>query len=114
VKSGTSSFSSNLFQSNNGGYILYTSTAGITPVTLGAGTYYLELYNAVASSGVSVFWDENNGPSTAYENDTTGPIGSETFAIYGTSAATPEPGTMIMFGTGVLGLLGAARRRFSR
>jgi hypothetical protein len=30
------------------------------------------------------------------------------------SSATPEPGTMLMFGTGVLGLLGAARRRFSR
>jgi hypothetical protein len=26
---------------------------------------------------------------------------------------TPEPGTMLMFGTGVLGLMGAVRRRFS-
>jgi hypothetical protein len=35
------------------------------------------------------------------------------FNISGGTSATPEPGTMLMFGTGVLGLLGAARRRFS-
>jgi hypothetical protein len=113
VASGTGSFSNTSLGAAKYGYNLYASTVGVTGVTLGAGNYYLELYNAVLPSGDSIYWDENDGLSTAYQNGSALP-GSEAFTIYSTSAATPEPGTMLMFGTGVLGLLGAARRRFSR
>ena len=38
---------------------------------------------------------------------------SDAFTINGTTSATPEPGTMLMFGTGALGLMGAVRSRFN-
>jgi len=103
---------SNLFLYTNGyGYDLYTSTVTGLNVSLGSGTYYLELFNATTSLGQYIYWDENDGQSAAYENSL-GSIGSEAFTI-NPSATTPEPGTMLMFGTGALGLLGAVRRRFS-
>jgi hypothetical protein len=101
---------------------IYNSTVTGLNFSLGSGTYYLELFNATSSLGSYVYWDQNNGPSLAYEN-TIGLLngnsnfnpagGSEAFTINGTTATTPEPGTMLMFGTGALGLLGAVRRRFS-
>jgi hypothetical protein len=103
------------------GYDLYNSTVSGLSVSLNPGTYYLELFNATTSIGNPVYWDENDGPSTAYENEigllngSSNPAGgSQAFTIYGSTptSATPEPGTMLMFGTGILGLAGAVRRRF--
>jgi hypothetical protein len=111
---------SNSYLSTNGyGYDLYTTTVTGLNVPLAANTtYWLELFNATTSGGNPVFWDENDGPSAAYQN-LTGPLdansdaGSEAFTINPTTAVTPEPGTCLMFGTGFLGLMGAVRRRFS-
>jgi hypothetical protein len=99
----------------NYGYNLYTSTLSGLNVSLAAGTYYLELFNTSSALGGQVGWDWNYGASTAFVNVFgSTQLSSESFTIYGTTAATtPEPGTMLIFGTGVLGLLGAVRRRFS-
>jgi len=112
--SGTGTFSSSYWGKCSWGFDIDTATMNLSGVSLGAGTYYLGLYNVTSSFG-SVYWDENDGPSAAYYTwyGVSNPMGSEAFNIYGTTAATPEPGTLLMFGTGALGLFGAFRRRFS-
>lgn len=81
---------------------------GTPGVTLSAGTYYLTLQNAVATHN-GVYWDENDGTSLA--QNATADIPSEAFAIDGTSSNIPEPGSLILFGTGALLLGGAIRRK---
>src|SRR5664279_3936577 len=64
------------------------------------------------TDGLRIYWDENSGPSTAYEN-TLGSIPSEAFTLYA-SGTTPEPSSIMLFGSGILGLAGALRRRLTR
>jgi hypothetical protein len=81
---------------------------------MNAGTYWLNLSNAIVNSGDPVYWDENDGPSSCSEN-TIGTILSESFTILGSSGSgtgtTPEPGSILLFGTGVLGIGAMVRRR---
>jgi len=96
---------------------------------LAAGTYYLELQNATVASGDPVYWDEADGSSIAWQStigyintasgecSTPGPTGycSESFAVYGgTQQGTPEPGTLVLGGSGLLLLAGALRRKLNR
>jgi PEP-CTERM motif len=92
-------------------------------ISLGAGTYYLQL------SGGNVDWDFAEPLITAA--GTLGPIwvcdptiscasdrwqsveGTHAFEIDGT-ATTPEPSTFALLGTGMLGIVGVARRKLSR
>jgi hypothetical protein len=103
---------SNVFQFSNGfGADVYQSSFTFTSVDLAAGAYYITLGNGFTTNGDPLFWDENDGPSLAFEN-TVGPIGSESFQIDGTPlGTTPEPGTLIMLGTSILGIAGSIRRR---
>jgi PEP-CTERM motif len=91
-------------------------------MNVGAGTYWLNVTNGTSSHERGMFWDINSGvgcegsdgqgadcPSLAQFN-LAGPIDSESFTIIGTQA-TPEPGTLALLGTGVLGLSGYLRRR---
>lgn len=89
--------------------------------TLNSGTYWLNLQNASVPSGDPVFWDENSGPSSASENEV-GTIPSESFTLLGTQSSTtststtttgttPEPGSIMLFGSGILGLAGMLRRK---
>ena len=75
---------------------------------------YVTLSNACTTGGCSenpIYWDENSGPSTAYENSV-GSIPSEAFTLTGTSSGTtPEPSSIMLFGSGILGLTGVLRRR---
>jgi hypothetical protein len=41
-------------------------------------------------------------------------LGGETFTINTADATTPEPGSVMLFGSGLLGLAGILRRRISR
>jgi hypothetical protein len=89
------------------------------------GTSWITLQNAVTPLGNPVYWDENSGvgcgsagcPSSAYEN-TIGSIPSEAFTITGTATGTtgttPEPSSIMLFGSGILGLAGVLRRKLTR
>ena len=97
-------------------------------LSLGAGTYWLLLQNAVNTNGV--FWDQSDGPSVAYQNTlgalaqgvgncggisgAGGPSCSESFQIVGDNTATPEPGSLMLFGSGILAVVGVLRRRLNR
>lgn len=87
---------------------IYTSTVSGLNVTVPAGFYFLELLNGLTAQAGDEFWDQNNGPSFAYEN-TVGIIESEAFTVYG--SATPEPGTILMLGSALVGAAGVLRRK---
>jgi len=113
--SGTAVLSNSLFCSGCwfGNFDIYTSTASGLNVPLLTGTYWLTLQNAITVNGSDMMWDENDGPSMAQQSSL-GPIGSEAFNIYGTTqTTTPEPGTLVMFASGILGLGGVLRRKLS-
>jgi hypothetical protein len=114
---------------NQYGYSLYQADYTFTDIHwVGAG--FITLSNACTTSGCSVsnpiYWDENSGvncggtqppggglncPSTAYEN-TLGSIPSEAFTLGGTrETTTPEPSSIMLFGSGLLGVFGVLRRK---
>lgn len=126
LASGTASGLSSAYQSTNAGYDILKVTASGLNVVLGPGVYYLNLQNATTPQGDAVFWDENDGVgcggsdgsglnciSSAYQSGM-GVIPSESFTIQGSGSGgtAPEPSSLVMFGSGVLGLGGLLRRRF--
>jgi uncharacterized repeat protein (TIGR03803 family) len=80
--SGTASVTSTFISSNQYGYDIDLATVTGLNVSLGAGTYFLNLQKAVTSFGDPLFWDENSGPSQAYTNSV-GSIPSEAFDVTG-------------------------------
>jgi hypothetical protein len=105
-------------ESNQFGFnVCLESSSGLTPVNLGNGTYWLNLENAVANDGDPIHWDENSGPSLASESSV-GTIPSESFTVLGTptsttstTGTTPEPSSVMLWGSGVLATAGAIRRK---
>jgi hypothetical protein len=97
---------------NEYGYDLEQLTFSIPGPDLNAGTYWLNLQNAITDQGGPVSWDENDGSSQAFRSSQ-GAIGSESFSISGGSpGTTPEPSSLALFGSGALALTGVLRRRF--
>jgi len=97
-----------LFNNQNGYEVHSDEVAGLN-VPLAPGTYWLNLSNATDNFGEPVYWDENSGPSKASDS-AVGTIPSETFTIYGSSSTpTPEPGSIMLFGAGLLALAGVVR-----
>jgi len=91
------------------------SVSGLNVPEKSGVTYWLNLYNATVPSGDPVYWDENSGvgcggagcPSMASESSV-GSIAGEAFTIGG---STPEPSSIMLFGSGILGLAGLLRRK---
>jgi len=107
---------------NQLGFNVCTEQGSFGPVNLNAGTYWLNLQNAVVNNGDPIYWDENSGPSQASENSV-GTIPSESFTLNGGCGGSksspdcggppptsPEPTSLLLFGSGVGVMLGAARR----
>jgi len=105
--SGTVNFTQSGCSSNQYGFNVCTETSGaFGPVNLASGTYWLNLDNAVVNTGDPIYWDENSGPSSASENSV-GTIPSEAFTMgcgCEPPPTTPEPGTFVLLGSGILGL----------
>lgn len=84
---------------------------------LAAGTYWLNLQNAEGTGDSGFYWDENSGPSQASENSV-GTLPSESFTLLGTAntsttGTTPEPASILLFGSAVLGMSKILRRKSS-
>jgi len=97
---------------NQYGYNVCLESGSFTATNLN-GTYWLNLGNAVVNNGDPVYWDENSGPSAASEN-ILGTLPAEAFTIVGGTTSTtsvPEPSTVLLFGSGILGLANLVRRK---
>jgi hypothetical protein len=96
-----------------------TATGSFDGPSLANGTYWLNLQNASVPNGDPVYWDENSGigcmspgcPSMGFANGI-GSIPSESFTLYGNpTGTTPEPSSVLLFGSGILALAGVLRRK---
>jgi PEP-CTERM motif len=97
---------------NQYGFNVCTESAAFGGPMLNAGTYWLNLSNASVASGDPVYWDENSGPSSASES-AVGTIPSESFTVgccMPPPPTTPEPGSLLLLGSGVLAVLSGVRR----
>ena len=103
---------------NQYGYNVCTDVASFPDTHLDPGTYWLNLQNGIVNDD-PIYWDENSGPSQASENSV-GTIPSESFTLLGTNGTStttttgstvPEPTSIMLFGSGILGLSGLLRRK---
>ena len=113
--SGTANVTDKYISSNQYGYnIDLITVSGLNVNETKGATYWLNLQNATVPSGDPVYWDENSGKSSASES-AVGTIPSEAFTINSsgssTSGSTPEPSSIMLFGSGILGLAGVLRRK---
>jgi len=89
---------------------IYKESSSIPDLSLDAGTYWLQFQNAAATNGHIVYWDENDGPSSAYLDNYA--IGSESFQILGyEESPVPEPSSFLLLGSGLAGLAGLIKRK---
>ena len=127
---GTASVTDTFISVNQYGYDIDKLSSTFSGPTLNAGTYWLNLQNAVTKQGNPLYWDENNGvgckgddgmgggcPSEACENSCLD--GSDTppesFDILGTSVGqTPEPSSLVLLGSGILGVAGRVRHKLGK
>ena len=118
---GVVNFSQSGCVGNQYGYNVCTETGSFSDVALNGGTYWLNLQNASVNTGDPIYWDENSGPSQASENSV-GTVPSEAFTVLGSGGSTtstttttggtvPEPSSIMLFGSGILGLAGVLRRK---
>ncbi len=119
-------------QPNNEGLFVHSETFSLPGVELGPGVYYLTLQdftvvdsNTSSTDNDTAFWDENDGPSAAWQNavgylkpgtangcEVTSGYCSEAFEIDGTSA--PEPDSIGLAAAGFLMMAGAMLRKRMR
>jgi len=124
---GQTAGNSTLLFTNGFGYGVYDVKVGITSAAMTAGsTYWLSISNATdASNDGTQGWDIPNGgsggPATCnFRQSGTNfgncGIGGESFTLSGGTPPpnTPEPSSIMLFGSGILGLAGVLRRKMTR
>lgn len=107
---------------NGLGFNVCTEAGSFNGPTLDSGTYWLTIGNAIDTADDPVYWDQNNGvgchslgcPSMATDSSL-GSIPSESFTLSGLQSGgtgtTPEPGSLLLFGAGVIGTVEVVRRK---
>jgi hypothetical protein len=113
VSSGIATITSNTFRHTNGIYSIYESAFALSGAVAAGQTYWLTLQN---STPVPMFWDVNGGPSSAtFSQSGGGPLGSiasESFQLFDSVAAVPEPSTLNV--AAVIGALSLIARGWKR
>lgn len=96
-----------------GQYSLYNSTFALSGITLSAGDYWLHLSNCGATDADGCGWGLNSlsGGDLQFNGGNPSGIGKVAFAIEGSVAGTPEPGTWLMLVPALAGLATVIRRR---
>lgn len=106
-------------------YTLESETFTIPTLDLGAQTYWFTLAGAVDALNDPAYWDQNNGSSNGYTssigsissydctyNSDCNESGGETFTLSNSAvAATPEPSSFLLLGSGLAGIAGMIRRK---
>ena len=114
-----------LLFTNADGYGIYDVTIPVTSGAMTAGNeYWVSLSNAAnTGSTQSGAWDlagPSGGPATCNfrqsgTNYGSCGFGGESFTLTGQSqSTTPEPSSILLFGSGILGLAGVLRRKLTR
>ena len=112
-----------LLFTNGFGYGIYDVTAAVNIPGLTAGNeYWITLSNAANTGGTqSGAWDlagPSGGPATCnFRQSGTNygdcGIGGESFTLGACCGPVPEPSSIMLFGSGILGLAGVLRRRLN-
>ncbi len=117
--------SNSMFLFSNGfGFDVYQVTIPVTSAAMTAGNaYWLSLSNANdASNSGTEAWDIPNGgaggPAVCnFRQSGTNfgdcGLGGESFTLFSGNNTTPEPGSIMLFGSGILGLAGVLRRKIN-
>ncbi len=108
---------------NGFGYGIYDVTIGVTSGAMTAGNeYWVSLSNATNTGSLQTgAWDlpgASGGPATCnFRQSGTNfgdcGLGGESFTL-SNPGTTPEPSSILLFGSGILGLAGVLRRKLTR